>query len=107
VGDARAAGRGGGAIARPAGADPARYVTGVYALASSGGKDSTLALDRAVWAGIQVRYLVNLYDAATGRVAFHGVRRELIERQAHQLGLEPVMRAVESGRFEDEFGRAL
>ena len=45
-----------------------------YALMSSGGKDSTLALDRARRDGLDVRYLVNIYDGPSQRVAFHGVR---------------------------------
>ncbi|MBW3552389.1 MAG: hypothetical protein KY466_02700 [Gemmatimonadetes bacterium] len=59
-----------------------------YALSWSGGKDSTLALDRARRAGLEVALLFNIYEGNTGRVRFHGVRRELIEAQADSLGLE-------------------
>ena len=61
-----------------------------YALMSSGGKDSTLALDRARREGLDVRYLVNIYDGASQRVAFHGVRTALIAAQAEACGLEPL-----------------
>ena len=43
-----------------------------YALMTSGGKDSILALDRAREAELDVRYLVTFHDGATGRVRFHG-----------------------------------
>ncbi len=59
-----------------------------YALMSSGGKDSTLALDRARRDGVDVRYLVNIYDGASQRVAFHGVRADLIAAQAEACGLD-------------------
>ena len=58
------------------------------ALMSSGGKDSTLALDRARRDGLDVRYLVNVYDGPSQRVAFHGTRQSLIAAQAAALGLE-------------------
>lgn len=54
----------------------------------SGGKDSTLALHRARAGGLDVRWLFNLFDGESGRVRFHGVRRELITLQAKALGLE-------------------
>jgi diphthamide synthase (EF-2-diphthine--ammonia ligase) len=41
-----------------------------YALISSGGKDSTVALDRAVRSGLDVRWLVNIHEGATGLVRF-------------------------------------
>jgi uncharacterized protein (TIGR00290 family) len=78
-----------------------------YALMSSGGKDSTLALDRARRQGIEVRFLANIYDGSTGRVRFHGVRRELIEAQAASLGLECVQASAEPEEFEDVFLRVL
>lgn len=61
-----------------------------YALMSSGGKDSTLALDRGRRDGLDVRYLVNIYDGVSRRVAFHGVRAELIAAQAAACGLDLV-----------------
>jgi diphthamide synthase (EF-2-diphthine--ammonia ligase) len=44
-----------------------------YALCCSGGKDSVLALDRAIRAGLQVDRLMTLYDERSARVRFHGV----------------------------------
>ena len=78
-----------------------------YALAWSGGKDSTLALDRARQQGLDVRYLLNIYEGSSGRVRFHGVRRELIEGQAKALGLGLVQRHTHPDDFEKAFLAAL
>lgn len=74
-----------------------------YALMSSGGKDSTLALDRARRMGLEVRFLANIYDGASGRVRFHGVRHELINAQATSLGLECVQAETTPEAFEAVF----
>ncbi len=78
-----------------------------YALMSSGGKDSTVALDRARREQLDVRYFVNIYDRATQRVRFHGVRRDLIEFQAQALGLEPIMKEAGEDGFESAFSDVL
>lgn len=74
-----------------------------YALMSSGGKDSTLALDRARRLGLEVRYLVNIYEGSTGRVRFHGVRHELVAAQAASLGLECLQDHTGPRDFEQVF----
>jgi uncharacterized protein (TIGR00290 family) len=74
-----------------------------YALMTSGGKDSTLALDRARRTGVDVRYLVNIYEGTTGRVRFHGVRQELIQAQADALGLELLTAHTHPDAFEPVF----
>lgn len=74
-----------------------------YALMSSGGKDSTLALDRAQRRGFDVRYLANIYEGNTGRVRFHGVPAALIRIQAQALGLEPILRNTHPADFETVF----
>lgn len=73
------------------------------ALAWSGGKDSTLALDRAWRQGLPVRFLFNTYDGRTDRVRFHGVRRELIAAQARALGLDVIQIPTYPDRFESAF----
>jgi uncharacterized protein (TIGR00290 family) len=78
-----------------------------YALMSSGGKDSTLALDRARRQGLDVRFLANLYDRASGRVRFHGVRATLISDQADALGLTCVQAAAGEDDFDDAFATLL
>lgn len=57
------------------------------ALSFSGGKDSLLALDRAVRQGLTVDFLVTMYDEASQRVRFHGVPITLIQAQANALGI--------------------
>lgn len=79
----------------------------MIAVAWSGGKDSMLALDRLVRGGRDVRFLFNLYDAASGRIRFHGVRRELIQRQAERLGLVLIQLAVGGSDFEAVFLKGL
>jgi uncharacterized protein (TIGR00290 family) len=65
---------------------------GRHALMWSGGKDSALALDRAVKSGIDVDRLLSFYDAATRRVRFHATRVEMLETQAAAIGID--LRAV-------------
>lgn len=77
------------------------------ALGWSGGKDATLALDRAVRQGLDVRYLFTIHEGTTGFVRFHGVRRELIARQAAALGLELVEGRTHPADFEAELLRIL
>lgn len=78
-----------------------------YALFSSGGKDSILALDRARARGLEVSYLVNLYDARSDRVRFHGVRKEAIALQAAALGIELLQKSVHPETFEQTFRSTL
>jgi uncharacterized protein (TIGR00290 family) len=76
---------------------------GVWAVSWSGGKDSTLALDRAVRAGLQIPYLMTLYDPASGRVRFHGTPVEIMERQAAALGRELLALPGPWDRFDQVF----
>jgi uncharacterized protein (TIGR00290 family) len=61
---------------------------GRCALMWSGGKDSALALQRAVEAGLNVERLINFHDAATGRVRFHATHVGMVQAQASALGIE-------------------
>lgn len=79
----------------------------IYALGWSGGKDATLALDRALRDGLAVRYLFNIYEGSTGRVRFHGIRREMIRAQAEALGIELVQAHTGPDDFEAVFARVL
>ena len=78
-----------------------------YALLSGGGKDSTLALDRARRMGMDVRYLASIYQGDSGRIRFHGTRHELVAQQAQALGLELVEAATGPEEFEPVFMRVL
>lgn len=59
-----------------------------YAVAWSGGKDSTLALHRARTAGLRVTRLASMVDGETDRVPYHGTRADVLAAQASALGLE-------------------
>lgn len=58
-----------------------------YAVMWSGGKDSALALWRARREGLDVGWLVNVYDRATARVRFHATPVGAIARQADAAGV--------------------
>lgn len=45
----------------------------------------------------------NVYDGSSGRVRFHGTRRELVEDQARALELDLVSAHTEPGEFEEVF----
>lgn len=75
----------------------------IYAVSFSGGKDSVLALDRAVNNGLNVRYLVNIYDESSERVRFHGFRKEVIQAQANALGLTLLQYPSTPDTFEEVF----
>jgi uncharacterized protein (TIGR00290 family) len=63
-------------------------MSGRHALMWSGGKDSALALDRAVKSGIDVDRLVSFYDSASRRVRFHATRVEMLAAQAAAIGID-------------------
>ena len=77
------------------------------ALMTSGGKDGTLALDRARRQGLDVRWLASVFEGNTGRLRFHGVPHQLLVAQARALGLEPVLTRTHPDTFEVAFGRLL
>jgi len=77
------------------------------ALMSSGGKDGTLALDRARRQGLDVRWFASVFEGSTGRLRFHGVPHLLVETQARALGLEPVLKRTHPDPFEVAFDRLL
>lgn len=78
-----------------------------YALSFSGGKDSTLALDRAVHDGLDVAYLFNIYEGISGRVRFHGTRATLIAAQAASLGIPLLQDSTHPDDYEQVFLRVL
>lgn len=77
------------------------------AISFSGGKDSILALDRAIRAGYSIDYLLTLYDAPTQRVRFHGVPIEHIQAQADALGIPLLSYPNTPTTFEPVFLQAL
>ncbi len=79
----------------------------LHAVFFSGGKDSMLALDRAVRRGYRVGRLVTLYDGATERVRFHGVPALVMRAQAEALGLPSTLAPTTPETFEAVFLRTL
>lgn len=77
------------------------------AVAWSGGKDSTLALHRALASGHALTHLFNLYEESTGLVRFHGVPAAWIAAQARALGLGLVQEASGAEGFEAALARVL
>jgi uncharacterized protein (TIGR00290 family) len=79
----------------------------VYALMSGGGKNSTLALDRARRDRMDVGYLVSIYAGPLELTRFHGTPRALVERQAKNLGLEPIAVQTTTLDLETAFQESL
>ena len=61
-----------------------------FAVSWSGGKDSALAFWALRRGGREPRALLTTSSAAFDRVSHHGVRRQLVARQAERLGIELV-----------------
>lgn len=73
----------------------------------SGGKDSAFACYKALNQGLDVACLLNAIRKRYGRVAFHGVRRELIELQAEALGLPLHQFKVNLDNYEEKYKEAI
>lgn len=69
----------------------------------SGGKDSCLALYRALRSGFDVEYLLTMFDETADRSRSHAVPRKLIEAQADALGIELVTRRASWQNYETVF----
>lgn len=69
----------------------------------SGGKDSCLALHRAVNAGARVEALVNMTHENGQRSRSHGLRHNIIEAQAAALGMRLEGRATSWSNYESHF----
>ena len=81
-------------------------------LSWSGGKDSSLALQRLrADPGVRVEALLTTVTDAYDRVSMHGVRRPLLERQAAAVGLPlrlvHIPPACSNAEYEARFGAAL
>lgn len=69
----------------------------------SGGKDSCLALRRAMKNGFDVRYLLTMFDEKENRSRSHAVPLELIQAQADALGIELVPAKASWQNYEKVF----
>ncbi len=86
---------------------PATATAAAYAISSSGGKDSTLALYRAQQEGLRVTHMLSVYGMEHERVRFHGYRPDVLTAQAEALGLEPIIEPTGGETFEADLARAL
>ena len=77
------------------------------AVSWSGGKDCCLALHRAWAAGLDVRYLLAMFDESGERTCSHAVPREVMQAQADALGLELVAPGASWADYERVFIDAL
>lgn len=73
----------------------------------SGGKDSVFAYYKSLSHGLDVVCLLNAIRKRYGRVAFHGVRRELIELQAKAIGVPLHQFAVNMDNYEEKYKEAV
>ena len=78
-----------------------------YALMSGGGKNATVALDRARRDLLDVGYLVAIYTGSPERARFHGTPRALVEQQARCLGLEPIAILTTESDLDTDFRASL
>jgi len=75
----------------------------------SAGKDSCLALFRAMQKGIKIKYLLNFISREHKRCCFHGIESRLIELQAKCLGITLIQKEVTADmkKYEEEFKEAV
>ncbi len=73
----------------------------------SGGKDSTLALHRALEAGGRARRLLTMMTEGGLRTRSHGLPIEVIRTQARALGVPLLTRSASWDTYEDTFVSAL
>jgi uncharacterized protein (TIGR00290 family) len=73
----------------------------------SGGKDCCLALYRAKAEGLKIRYLFNMVSEDSQRSRSHGVRAEVIKKQAEALGIPIVQQPTADDEYEAVFIKAL
>jgi len=73
----------------------------------SGGKDSCLALYRAIKEGFTIGFLFSMLDKDGVRSASHGLTREVLEIQAEALGYRTLFGKSSMKGYEREFKRII
>ncbi|HWA82746.1 MAG TPA: hypothetical protein VG820_04900, partial [Fimbriimonadaceae bacterium] len=77
-------------------------------LAWSGGKDSAMALhELRKNADVEIVALLTTITADYDRISMHGVRTELLDRQAESVGLPVEKVFIPIGCTNDEYGAAM
>ncbi|MBI2443284.1 MAG: adenosine nucleotide hydrolase, partial [Candidatus Levybacteria bacterium] len=84
-----------------------RQKRGSSVVSFSGGKDSCLALYKAIQKGYRIKYLFNTISDDFERVRFHGVRKETVAMQAQALGIRLVQQETSGIDYENEYVAAL
>lgn len=83
-------------------------MTGKKAFCSwSGGKDSCLALKRAIAEGYEVTHLVTMFDESGERSRSHAVSLEVMRAQAESLGIELITPSASWQDYEKVFVETL
>lgn len=77
------------------------------AVSWSGGKDCCLAMHRARAAGLDIRYLLAMFDETGVRTRSHAIPRDVMQAQADALGLELVAASASWNDYEAVFIDAL
>jgi diphthine-ammonia ligase len=73
----------------------------------SGGKDSCLALKRAIDSGYEITHLVTMFDETGERSRSHAVSREVMQRQADSLGIQLITPSASWADYETVFIKTL
>jgi uncharacterized protein (TIGR00290 family) len=73
----------------------------------SGGKDSMLALHRALDAGVQVEALLAMFDESGERSRSHAIPRRLMQAQAEAIGIPLVIKSASWASYEAVFTEQL
>lgn len=73
----------------------------------SGGKDSCLALYRALKAGLKVKFLLSMLSEDGLILRSHGLRKEVIDAQAKAVGIPIIYGKASWEGYEDEFKKII
>ncbi len=76
-------------------------------LSWSGGKDSALAFQALRDAGVEIDALITTVTEGYERISMHGVRRELLHRQAESLGVPVVEASIPIAASNDRYEQAM
>lgn len=76
-------------------------------LSWSGGKDSALAFQALRDAGVEIDALITTVTEGYERISMHGVRRELLHRQAEALGVRVVEASIPIAASNDRYEQAM
>lgn len=79
----------------------------IAACSWSSGKDSCLALYKAIASGIKVKFLMNFISEEFQRVSFHGAPAKLVELQSETLGIPLLQRKTTQDNYEAVFRKTL